>query len=152
MSGLNALGYPVGRKKTRRLMKKAGVLVRYRKKYKVTTNSNHKKPVFENVLNREFTVARPDKAYVSDITYISTQEGWLYLAVVIDLFSRKVVGWSMGARMTSALVCNALKMAIWQRKPKRGLIVHSDRGSQYASHDYRNLLNLYGCVGSMSRI
>ncbi|HEI6746178.1 TPA: IS3 family transposase, partial [Legionella pneumophila] len=151
MRGLNALGYPVGRKKTRRLMKEAGVFVRYRKKYKVTTNSNHKKPVFENVLNREFTVTCPDKAYVSDITYINTQEGWLYLGVVIDLFSRKVVGWSMGSRMTSDLVCNALKMAIWQRKPKRGLIVHSDRGSQYASHDYRNLLSLYGCVGSMSR-
>lgn len=151
MKALNALGYPVGRKKTRRLMKEAGVFVRYRKKYKVTTNSNHKKPLFENVLNRQFNVACPDQAYVSDITCIHTQEGWLYLAVVIDLFSRKVVGWSMASRMTADLVCNALKMAIWQRKPKRGLIVHSDRGSQYASHDYRDLLQLHGCVGSMSR-
>jgi len=148
---LNALGYPIGIKKTKRLMKEAGVFVRYRKKYKVTTNSNHKKPLFENVLNRQFTAAGPDQAYVSDITYINTQEGWLYLAVVIDLFSRKVVGWSMGSRMKAELVCDALKMAIWQRKPKRGLIVHSDRGSQYASHDYRKLLKLYGCVGSMSR-
>lgn len=148
---LNALGYPIGIKKTKRLMKEAEVFVRYRKKYKVTTNSKHSKPLFENVLNRQFNVERPDRAYVSDITYINTQEGWLYLAVVIDLFSRKVVGWSMGARMTADLVCNALKMAIWQRKPARGLIVHSDRGSQYASHDYRKLLKIYGCTGSMSR-
>ena len=148
---LNALGYPVGIKKTKRLMKEAAVFVRYRKKYKVTTNSNHSKPLYENVLNRQFRVTEPDRAYVSDITYIHTQEGWLYLAVVIDLFSRKVVGWSMSSRMKADLVCDALKMAIWQRKPERGLIVHSDRGSQYASHDYRKLLKMYGCVGSMSR-
>lgn len=148
---LQALGYPVGRRKAARLMKEAGVFVRYRKKYKVTTNSNHNNPVFENVLNRRFTVSRPNQVYVSDITYIQTREGWLYLAVVIDLFSRKVVGWSMNSRMTAELVCDALKMAIWQRKPPRGLIVHSDRGSQYASHAYKNLLKLYGCVGSMSR-
>lgn len=148
---LNALGYPVGRRKTRSLMREANVMVRYRKKYKVTTNSNHKKPVFENVLNREFSPAAPDRAYVSDITYIWTQEGWLYLAVVIDLFSRKVVGWSMGSRMKASLVCDALKMALWQRKPKPGLIVHSDRGSQYVSHQYCNLLTDWHCIGSMSR-
>ena len=148
---LNALGFPVGRSKTRRLMKEATVFVRYRKKYKVTTNSNHKKPLFENVLNRQFKVEKPNQAYVSDITYLWTQEGWLYLAVVIDLFSRKVVGWSMSPRMKATLVCDALKMAIWQRKPKPGLIVHSDRGSQYASLVYRQLLSLHGCVGSMSR-
>ena len=121
------------------------------KKYKVTTKSNHKKPVFENVLNRNFTPSEPDRAYVSDITYVSTQEGWLYLAVVIDLFSRKVVGWSMSSRMKTDLVCDALKMAVWQRNPKPGLIVHSDRGSQYASTAYRKLLNIWGCIGSMSR-
>lgn len=148
---LNALGYPVGRRKTRSLMKEAGVIVRYRKKYKVTTNSKHKKPVFDNVLNRHFAPTAPDRAYVSDITYLSTQEGWLYLAVVIDLFSRKVVGWSMNSRMKADLVCNALKMALWQRKPKPGLIIHSDRGSQYASHEYRKLLNDWKCTGSMSR-
>lgn len=148
---LNALGYPVGRKKTRRLMKEASVFVRYRKKYKVTTNSNHKKPLFENVLNRQFTMTCPNQAYASDITYIHTQEGWLYLAVVIDLFSRKIVGWSMSSRMTAGLVCDALRMAIWQRKPLPGLIVHSDRGSQYASLEYRRLLKNHGCVGSMSR-
>lgn len=148
---LNAVGYPVGRQKTRSLMKEANVLVRYRKRYKVTTHSNHKKPLFENVLNRQFTAKHADQAYVSDITYINTSEGWLYLAVVIDLFSRKVVGWSMSSRMTTNIVCDALKMALWQRKPNRGLIVHSDRGSQYASHEYIKLLRIFGCVGSMSR-
>jgi putative transposase len=148
---LNALGFPIGRSKTQRLMKEASIYVRFRKKYKITTNSNHKKPVFENVLNRQFKVAGPNHAYVSDITYVWTQEGWLYLAVVIDLFSRKVVGWSMSSRMKATLVCDALRMAIWQRKPKPGLIVHSDRGSQYASDVYCQLLSLHGCVGSMSR-
>lgn len=135
---LNALGYPIGRDKTRRLMKEAGVWVRYRKKYRVTTNSKHKKPLFNNELNRQFTVTAPNRAYVSDITYVWTQEGWLYLAVVLDLYSRKVVGWSMSSRMKADLVCDALKMAIWQRKPKRGLIVHSDRGVQYASKPDKN--------------
>ena len=112
-------------------------MVRYRKIYKVTTNSNHKKPVFENVLNRQFSMTKPNQAYVSDMTYIWTQEGWLYLAVVVDLYSRKVVGWSMSSRMKTELVCDALKMAIWQRKPLKELIVHSDRGVQYASDEYR---------------
>lgn len=148
---LNALGYPVGRRKARSLMREAGVRARYRKKYKVTTNSQHKQPVFENVLKRAFTVAEPDQAYVSDITYIWTQEGWLYLAVYIDLFSRRVVGWSMGSRMKARLVTDALQMALWQRRPAAGLIVHSDRGSQYASNAYRGLLTTHGFVGSMSR-
>jgi putative transposase len=148
---LNALGYPVGRRKARSLMREAGVKARYRKKYKVTTNSNHKQPVFENVLDREFDTAGPDQAYVSDITYIWTQEGWLYLAVFIDLFSRRIVGWSMGSRMKARLVADALRMAMWQRRPDAGLIVHSDRGSQYASKAYRGLLKANAFVGSMSR-
>jgi len=148
---LNALGYPVGRRKARSLMREAGVKARYRKKYKVTTNSGHKQPVFENVLEREFTSAGPDQAYVSDITYVWTQEGWLYLAVFIDLFSRRVVGWSIGSRMKARLVTDALRMAMWQRRPDAGLIVHSDRGSQYASGAYRRLLKANGFVGSMSR-
>ncbi len=148
---LNALSYPVGRWKTRSLMKEAGVQVRYRKKYKVTTNSNHKQPVFENQLNRQFDVASPDQVYAGDITYLWTQQGWLYLAVVIDLFSRKVVGWSMSSRMKANVVCDALRMAMWQRRPPNGLIVHSDRGSQYASKNYRRLLKAHGFVGSMSR-
>lgn len=148
---LNALGFPVGRRKTRSLMREANVFVRYQKKYKVTTNSNHKEPVFENILNRQFQVNEPNRVYVSDITYIWTHEGWLYLTVMIDLFSRKVVGWNMSSRMKADTVCDALTMAIWQRKPKPGLIVHSDRGSQYASKQYRNLLKKNGFIGSMSR-
>lgn len=149
--GLNALGYPVGRRKARKLMQEAGIAVRYRKKYKATTNSNHKQPVFENVLDRQFCASGPDEAYVSDITYLWTQEGWLYLAVVIDLFSRRVVGWSMSSRMKTSLVTDALRMAIWRRRPKPGLIVHSDRGSQYASRAYRRLLKNHDFIGSMSR-
>ena len=125
---LNALGYVIGRQKARRLMKKAGVWVRNRKKYKLTTNSNHKQPVFDNLVSRQFNVEKKDTVYAGDITYIWTQEGWLYLAVVIDLYSRKVVGWSMSSRMHSQLVCDALTMAIWNRKPTEGLICHSDRG------------------------
>lgn len=148
---LNALGYPLGRDKAKKLMNEAGVFVRYRKKYKVTTNSKHKQPVFENKLNRQFIVEKPNQAYVSDITYIWTQEGWLYLAVVVDLFSRKIIGWSMSSRMKAELACDALKMALWQRRPEKGVIVHSDRGVQYASKSYRALLTMNGCVGSMSR-
>ena len=150
-NALNALGYPIGRSKTRRLMKEAQIWVRYRKKYKVTTNSNHKKPLFNNELNRQFNRDAPNRAYVSDITYVWTQEGWLYLAVVLDLYSRKVVGWSMSPRMKTDLVCEALQMALWQRRPEKGLIVHSDRGVQYASKSYTYLLKRYGCKGSMSR-
>ncbi len=148
---LNSLSYPVGRNKTRRLMKEAGVQVKYRKKYKVTTNSNHKQPVYENLLNREFAVEKPDTVYAGDITYVWTQEGWLYLAVVIDLYSRKVVGWSMSSRMKAQLVCDALQMALWRRRPDEGLIHHSDRGSQYASKVLRQLFKAHGIQGSMSR-
>ena len=148
---LNALGYPLGRRKARSLMREAGVRARYRKKYKVTTNSNHKQPVFDNVLDRDFAASTPDQAYVSDITYIWTQEGWLYPAVFIDLFSRRVVRWSMSSRMKARMVTDALRMAMWRRCPAAGLIVHSDRGSQYASKSYRRLLKGIGFVGSMSR-
>jgi len=148
---LNALSYPVSRSKARKLMREAGVQARQRKKYKVTTNSNHSQPVFDNLLNRGFDVAQPDRVYAADVTYIWTQEGWLYLAVVIDLCSRRVVGWSMSSRMKARLVCDALQMAIWQRRPGAGLIHHSDRGSQYASKAFRRLLKAHGIRGSMSR-
>jgi len=148
---LNALGYPVSRNKARKLMREAEVQVRHRKKFKVTTNSNHKQPVFDNLLNRQFDVAQTDQAYVADVTYIWTQEGWLYLAVVIDLCSRKAVGWSMSSRMKAQLVCDAMRMTIWQRRPMAGLIHHSDRGSQYASKAFRRLLKSNGFKGSMSR-
>ena len=148
---MNCLGYPISRDKARKLMREADVQVRHRKKYKVTTNSNHKQPVFDNLLQRQFDVAQIDQVYAADITYIWTREGWLYLAVVIDLCSRKVVGWSMSSRMKAQLVCDALKMAIWQRRPEAGLIHHSDRGSQYASKAFRQLLKAHGIRGSMSR-
>ena len=148
---LNVLGYPVSRNKARKLMKEAGVKAKQRRKYKVTTNSNHKQPVFDNLLNREFEVSRPDQVYAADVTYIWTQESWLYLAVVIDLCSRRVVGWSMSSRMKAKLVCDALQMALWRRRPKAGLIHHSDRGSQYASKAFRRLLKAHGILGSMSR-
>ncbi|MBK6511010.1 MAG: IS3 family transposase [Haliea sp.] len=144
---LNALSYPVSRHKAGKLMKEAKVQVKHRKKYKVTTNSNHTQPVFDNVLDRQFDVEQPDQVYVGDITYLWTQEGWLYLAVVIDLYARKVVGWSMGSRMNARLVTDALMMAIWQRCPKAGLIVHSDRGSQYASKAESRLTGLQGNPG-----
>ena len=150
-AALDALSFPMSRYKVAKLMKEAGVWVRSKKKYKVTTNSDHKQPIFDNLLKREFDVAQPDQAYVADITYVWTQEGWLYLAVVIDLFSRKIIGWSIGSRMKAQLVCDALTMAIWQRRPSAGLIVHTDRGSQYASLVYRELLLANDVKGSMSR-
>jgi transposase InsO family protein len=148
---LNTLSYPVSRNKARKLMREAGVAARQRKKYKVTTNSNHQQPVFENRLNREFDVAEPDQVYAADVRYVWTQQGWLYLAVVIDLCSRRVVSWSMSSRMKARLVCDALQMAIWRCRPKAGLIHHSDRGSQYASKSFSGLLKAHGILGSMSR-
>jgi putative transposase len=117
----------------------------------VTTNSNHQQPVFDNLVQRQFDVPQIDQVYAADVTYIGTQEGWLYLAVVIDLCSRKAVGWSMSSQMKATLVCDALQMAIWQRRPGAGLIHHSDRGSQYASKPFRQLLKQHGIKGSMNR-
>lgn len=148
---LTLQGFPASRGRARNLMKAASVQVKHQKKYRVTTNSNHSQPVFENVLNRNFSPLHMDQVYASDITYVWTQQGWLYLAVVIDLYSRKVVGWSMSSRMKSTIVCDALKMALWRRRPPAGLIHHSDRGSQYASKAFRQVLDSYGIRGSMSR-
>ena len=149
---LQALGYRVGRYQARTLMRRAGIQVRYRRRYRVTTDSAHRQPVFENRLARHFTVEMPDRVYASDITYIWTHQGWLYLAVVLDLYSRKVVGWSLDRRLGQRLVCDALQMALWQRQPTRGqLMHHSDRGSQYASRAFRQLLERDDITGSMSR-
>ncbi len=123
----------------------------WKRKFVHTTNSKHDLPVADNILNREFDSVAPDMAYVSDITYVRTGAGWLYLAIVLDLFSRKVVGWAMAPSMPASLVCQALQMAISQRKPEAGLIVHSDRGSQYASEQYQDFLASHGFVCSMSR-
>ena len=120
--------------------------------YKInTTDSNHKLPIAPNILNRDFYASTSDQKYVGDITYIPTNEGWLYLATVIDLYSRKIVGWSMDDTMKVSLVNNALNMAITTRKPPKGLIWHTDRGSQYASYSHRDLLSENGIIQSMSR-
>jgi len=142
---------PASRRRIGRLMGELGLACKTKRKFKATTNSAHESPIAENVLNREFSVAKPNQAYVGGITYISTKEGWLYLAVVIDLYSRAVVGWSMSERMQTSLVNDALMAAIWQRKPAKGLIWHTDRGSQYASESHRLLLAQHGIVQSMSR-
>ena len=148
---IEAHGTPCGRTKAATVMKLADVAAKQKKKFKVTTDSKHNLPVALNLLNREFEVNEPDRYYVSDITYIWTQEGWLYLAVVLDLFSRQIVGWSLDSRMSRTLVMNALRMAVWRRKPARGLIFHSDRGSQYCSYDFQAMLTTYGMISSMSR-
>jgi putative transposase len=144
-------GYHIGRYRARSLMKKAGVLVKHRKKFKRTTDSNHKLPVTPNLLSRQFEVERLDRVWCADITYVWTVQGWLYLAVVLDLYSRKIVGWAMSNRLKTSLVKEALSMAYWRRKPEKGLIHHSDRGSQYAGSEYQKLLEHYGMTCSMSR-
>jgi len=150
-AALNGQGLAVGRHRVRTLMRRNGLRAAWKRKFVHTTDSRHELPVADNVLDRQFTPAAKNVAWVSDITYIRTRSGWLYLAVVMDLFSRKVVGWSMAPGMPAELVCTALQMAITQRQPPAGLIVHSDRGSQYASDAHRALLARYGLRGSMSR-
>lgn len=144
-------GIQIGRYKVRSLMRKAKLKPVWRRKFIHTTDSKHDLFIADNVLNRQFNPAAPNTAYVTDITYIRTASGWLYLAIVLDLFSRRVVGWAMASNMQAKLVCDALKMAIQQRRPAAGLIVHSDRGSQYASALYQDLLDKNGFVCSMSR-
>ena len=145
------LGYHCSENRVARLMRANGIKARQTRKFCVTTDSKHNNPVAHNVLDRKFDVGSPDRAWASDITYVWTREGWLYLAVVIDLFNRMVVGWSMGNRITQELTLSALRMALWKRKPGRGLLSHSDRGSQYTSKAYRKLLSDHGIVCSMSR-
>lgn len=141
----------VSRGRIGRLMREADLVCKTKQKFKATTNSKHDLPIAPNQLDRQFNVHQPNQVYVGDITYIHTQEGWLYLAVVIDLYSRQVVGWSMADHMRTKLVNDALLMAIWQRKPAKGLLWHSDRGSQYASDSHRALLKQHGIRQSMSR-
>jgi putative transposase len=129
----------------------AGIRSRIKKKFKATTNSRHNLPVAPNLLNQEFTVDAPDRTWVGDITYIHTQQGWLYLAVLLDLFNRKIVGWATSARLNRQLAIDALEMALDQRAPAPGLMHHSDQGSQYASGDYQKLLSKHGMTCSMSR-
>ena len=148
---LKAQSILMGRFKVRRLMREAGLKPVWKKKFVNTTDSKHDLPVAENLLKRQFNPAQSNRAWASNITYIRTQTGWLYLAAVMDLHSRKIIGWAMSSTMPAALACQALQMAIGQRQPAAGLIVHSDRGSQYASHEYQALLKQHGIVCSMSR-
>lgn len=149
---LSKEGVRCGRKRVARLMRENGIKARPAKKFRpVVTDSAHQLPVAANVLNREFKRQAPNEAWLSDTTYIRTNEGWLYLAVVLDLFSRRVVGWAMGERNDRWLTLRALHMAAQNRRPPRGLIHHSDRGSTYASTEYRAALHHYGMICSMSR-
>ena len=145
-------GLIVSRRRIGAIMRDLGLKAKTKKRYKVnTTHSNHSLPIAPNVLNRDFNASIPDTKWVGDITYIHTKEGWLYLATVIDLYSRKIVGWSMADTMKVSLVNDALKMAINTRNPPKGLIWHTDRGSQYASHSHRDLAKENGIIQSMSR-
>jgi transposase InsO family protein len=147
---LCAEGLRVGNERVRRSLQRQGLRPVYRRPYRVTTDSQHAKPVASNVLARRFDGWQINRAWVADITYIATAEGWLYLAAVMDLHSRRVVGWSIRDRLQADLVCDALKMAYWRRKPLPGLIMHSDRGSQYASDAYRKLIADCRMMQSMS--
>lgn len=148
---LTCQGLPCGKYRAKTIMDIAGVEAKQKKRFKATTDSNHNKKVFPNLLKREFTVLAPNKVWVSDITYIRTSAGWLYLAVIIDLFNREVVGWAMGKKIDRHLVINATRMAVWRQKPPEGLIFHSDRGSQYCSGDFKKYIAGHGIHGSMSR-
>lgn len=142
-------GFQIGRYKVRSLMGKPALKPVWKRKFVHTTDSEHDLPIAANVLNRQFNPTAPNIAYVSDITYIRTGAGWLYLTTVLDLYARKVVGWAMAPNMPAKLVCDTLNMAIQQRQPAPGLVVHSDRGTQYASDLYQDLLTEYGFVCSM---
>jgi putative transposase len=148
---LHARGHHVGRRRVARVMRLQGLRARFPRRFRTTTDSQHGLPIAANVLARRFTVPTPNTAWVSDITYLWTGEGWLYLVVILDLFSRRVVGWAVGDRMTRHLALVALGMAVTRRQPPRGLLFHSDRGSQYASAEFRAALATHGIVPSMSR-
>lgn len=151
LDDLKEKGFQVGRKRVARLMREEGITGEAPKPFRRTTDSKHNLEVAENILDRTFEVSGPDQAWATDISYVRTWQGWLYLAVVIDLFSRRVVGWSMATHMRTSLVLGALKMALGRRLPRPGMLHHSDRGSQYASHDYRDALDKHHIVCSMSR-
>ncbi|TCV81208.1 IS3 family transposase [Methylomonas denitrificans] len=148
---LNNEGHCTHRKTVAHIMKTHGWRAKAARKYKATTNSNHTLPVAPNLLYQNFEADRPDQKWVSDITYIWTDEGWLYLAVILDLYARRVIGWSISERMTATLVGDALTMALWRRHLPKGVIVHPDRGSQYCSAAYQKLLSKHQLICSMSK-
>jgi putative transposase len=151
MRELRVRGFSAGKDRVERLMRENGIYARHKRRYKVTTDSKHGLQVANNLLDRNFTPTAPNQVWTSDITYLWTDEGWLYLAIVLDLFNREVVGWSLKPRMTTDIVTDALTMAWFRRRPAPGLMHHSDRGSQYASHAFQDKLKEYGMVCSMSR-
>ena len=144
-------GKLAGRHRIARIMKDNGWRAKAARKYKATTNSKHSLPVAPNLLEQDFSADKPDQKWVSDITYIWTEEGWLYLAVVLELYSRRVIGWAISERMTARLVCDALIMALWNTNMPKGVIVHSDRGSQYCSAVYQKLFRKHQLICSMSK-
>jgi transposase InsO family protein len=148
---LKATGQSVGRKRVARLMRENALVARVRRRFRTTTDSNHSFPIAPNLLERNFTARGPNQAWVTDITFIWTQQGWLYLAVILDLFSRRVVGWATSRNVDRHLALVALDMALAQRRPTAGLVHHSDRGSTYASGDYRKALEIRRIECSMSR-
>ncbi len=149
--GLRDQGIQVGHERVRHSLKRQGLRPVYKRPYRVTTDSAHHKPIASNILDRRFDGWQVNQAWLGDITYIATGEGWLYLACVMDLASRRIVGWSMSDRIKADLVCQALKSAYWRRKPAVGLIMHSDRGTQYASDSHQRLIKDYRMIQSMSR-
>ena len=144
-------GRRVGKNRVAKRMRKAGLRSKIRRKYRVTTDSKHHFTVSPNVLERNFTAPASDKVWVSDITYLATRTGWLYLTVIIDVFSRMVVGWALSSSLDHEMVVVALKRAIRRRRPRKGLVFHSDRGVQYACNDFREELNKHEFIQSMSR-
>ena len=147
---LRAQGRRIGRKRVERLMRQEGIVARKKRRFRKTTDSNHPHPIAPNVLERHFDVELPNTAWVTDVTYVWTYEGWLYLAVILDLHSRRVVGWAVSDRMKKDLAIRALDMAVRLRQPPDGCLFHSDRGSQYCSYDYQKKLQAHGLRPSMS--
>ena len=148
---LHKKGIKISRKRVAVIMKRAGLKARHKRRFRITTDSKHNFRVEQNLLNRDFSAGLPNMTWLSDISYIRTDEGWLYLAATMDLYSRKIIGWSMDRRITRRLAIDALEMAVKRRTPPKGLLHHSDRGSQYASDDFRKLLKKNGMICSMSR-
>lgn len=150
-ASLVKLGFVCSKRRVAKLMRTAGIIARCKTRRKVTTDSKHEQPVAPNVLERQFTATAPDQKWLVDLTYVATREGWLYLAGLLDVYSRRIVGWAMDKTMGQDLVRSALEMALAARKPGKGLLHHSDRGSQYAANDYQARLVECGMVSSMSR-
>jgi putative transposase len=148
---LHERGENCGKNRVAKRMQHLGLRAKTKKKFRVTTDPAHQLPIYRNILNRDFNAEKPNQKWVGDITYLWTDEGWMYLAVVIDLYSRAVIGWSMQPTMTTRIICDALTMALWNRGFPRGVLFHSDRGSQYCSYEYQSMLTSFGFISSMSR-